>query len=85
MLKNLTIKTRLAFVIGLLCLISLAIGLLAKPVPVIPIDTADFPTPARRPHYSVLDKSSTFAALGGPAPHWRANLRIMLSEIKTNG
>ena len=64
---------------------ALAIGLLAKPVPVIPIDTADFPTPARRPHYSVLDKSSTFAALGGPAPHWRANLRIMLSEIKTNG
>lgn len=28
MFKNLTIKTRLAFVIGLLCLISLAIGLL---------------------------------------------------------
>jgi dTDP-4-dehydrorhamnose reductase len=64
---------------------ALAIGLLARAVPVIPIGTADFPTPARRPHYSVLDKSSTFAALGGPAPHWRANLRLMLSEIKTNG
>jgi dTDP-4-dehydrorhamnose reductase len=64
---------------------ALAIGLLPKAVPVIPISTADFPTPARRPHYSVLDKTSTFAALGGPAPHWRANLRIMLSEIKTNG
>jgi dTDP-4-dehydrorhamnose reductase len=64
---------------------ALAIGLLARAVPVIPIGTADFPTPARRPHYSVLDKSSTFAALGGPPPHWRANLRIMLSEIKTNG
>lgn len=64
---------------------ALAIGLLPKPVPVIPIDIADFPTPARRPHYSVLDKSSTYAALGGPAPHWRANLRIMLSEIKTHG
>jgi dTDP-4-dehydrorhamnose reductase len=64
---------------------ALAIGLLAKAVPVIPIATADFPTPGRRPHYSVLDKSSTIAALGGPAPHWRSNLRLMLDEIKTHG
>lgn len=64
---------------------ALAIELLAKAVPVIPIATADFPTPARRPHYSVLDKSSTIAALGGAAPHWRSNLRLMLSEIKTHG
>ncbi len=60
-------------------------GLLGQAVPVIPIATADFPTPARRPSYSVLDKSSTFAALGGPTPHWRANLRLMLNEIKTHG
>jgi dTDP-4-dehydrorhamnose reductase len=64
---------------------ALAIGLLDTAVPVIPINTVDYPTPATRPHYSVLDKTSTFAALGGPAPHWRANLRTMLSEIKTNG
>jgi dTDP-4-dehydrorhamnose reductase len=64
---------------------ALTIGLLQTAVPVIPIATADFPTPARRPHYSVLDKSSTIAALGGPAPHWRVNLRIMLSEIQTHG
>jgi len=64
---------------------ALAIGLLDKAVPVIPIETADFPTPARRPHYSVLDKSSTTAALGGPAPHWRVNLRTMLNEIQTHG
>ena len=64
---------------------ALAIGLLDTEVPVIPIATADFPTPARRPHYSVLDKSSTIAALGGPAPHWRVNLRTMLSEIQTHG
>lgn len=64
---------------------ALAIGLLEKGVPVIPINTADFPTPARRPHYSVLDKSSTIAALGAPAPHWRANLRVMLGEIAANG
>lgn len=64
---------------------ALAVGLLNKAVPVIPINTADFPTPARRPHYSVLDKNSTFAALGAPAPHWRSNLRVMLGEIVANG
>jgi dTDP-4-dehydrorhamnose reductase len=64
---------------------ALAAGLLAQAVPVVPITTADFPTPARRPHYSVLDKQSTFAALGGPTPHWRAQLRVMIEAIKTNG
>jgi dTDP-4-dehydrorhamnose reductase len=64
---------------------ALAIGLLEKAVPVIPIATADFPTPARRPHYSVLDKTSAYAALGGPAPHWRSNLRTMLREIAAQG
>lgn len=64
---------------------ALAIGLLDKAVPVIPIATADYPTPARRPHYSVLDKTSAYAALGGPAPHWRSNLRVMLDEIARNG
>lgn len=64
---------------------ALAAGLLDRAVPVIPITTADFPTPAVRPSYSVLDKSSTFAALGGPTPHWRANLRTMMGEIVANG
>jgi len=62
-----------------------AIGLLDRAVPIVPIATADYPTPARRPHYSVLDKSSTFAALGGPTPHWRENLRVMLREIQAHG
>lgn len=64
---------------------ALAAGLLGVAVPVIPIRTADYPTPSLRPHYSVLDKSSTFAILGGPTPHWRQNLRTMIAEIKTNG
>lgn len=61
---------------------ALAIGLLERAVPVVPISTADFPTPARRPPYSVLDKRSTVAVLGGPAPHWRVNLRTMLARVK---
>lgn len=63
----------------------LAAGLLNRVVPVIPIASSDYPTPATRPHFSVLDKSSTFAALGGPAPHWRANLRRMIQEITLHG
>ena len=61
---------------------ALALGLLEKPVPVIPISTADYPTAARRPAYSVLDCTATTAALGEAAPHWRENLRAMLSEVK---
>lgn len=64
---------------------ALAVGLLKTAVPVVPIATADFPTPARRPSYSVLDKASTYAALGGPTPHWRTNLRTMLSEMMIHG
>ena len=63
------------------CAVLLAAGLLDKAVPVIPINSSEFPTPARRPHYSVLDKSSCYAALGGPAPHWRNNLRAMIASI----
>jgi len=62
-----------------------AAGLLSAIVPVIPIATSDFPTPAKRPSYSVLDKSSTFAALGGPTRHWRVNLRTMIAEIVAHG
>lgn len=64
---------------------ALAAGLLERAVPVVPISSATFPTPARRPHYSVLDKSATFDALGRAAPHWRSNLRILIGEISTNG
>lgn len=64
---------------------AMSIGLLERAVPVIPIATAEFPTPAIRPLYSVLDKSKTWAVLGGAVPHWRANLRTMLNEIKIHG
>lgn len=63
---------------------ALALGLLTQAVPVVPISSADFPTPARRPSYSVLDKSGTTARLG-VAPHWRGNLRLMLNEILIHG
>lgn len=64
---------------------ALAAGVLKKVVPVLPIATADYPTPAKRPFYSVLEKSSTNALLGTPAPHWRVNLRHMIASIHAEG
>jgi dTDP-4-dehydrorhamnose reductase len=64
---------------------ALALGLLERAVPVIPIATAEYPTPARRPAYSVLDCSATAAALGAPAAPWRDTLRAMLAEVKAHG
>jgi dTDP-4-dehydrorhamnose reductase len=62
-----------------------ALDLLQRPVEIVPIPSSDYPTPARRPSFSVLDKSATWAQLGRPAPHWRVNLRACLQEIRQNG
>lgn len=59
-----------------------ALGLIPAAVPVLPIRTEDYPTPARRPAFGVLDKSGTWAAIG-PARHWRAELRDCLKELTT--
>ena len=61
---------------------ALALGLLDRRVPVLPIRTADHPAAARRPAFGVLDKTATYAALGAPAAHWRAELRTALAELK---
>ncbi|HCC55605.1 MAG TPA: dTDP-4-dehydrorhamnose reductase [Desulfobulbaceae bacterium] len=63
---------------------SLACGLLDREIPILPINTVDYPTPAKRPSYSVLDKTETWAALGVTPPHWRQALRQMLLEYKEN-
>lgn len=64
---------------------ALKLNLLEAKVSVWPVATEDFPVPARRPSYSVLDKRSTYALLGRSAPHWRENLRLMLNEINVHG
>lgn len=63
----------------------LAAGLLDRAVPVIPIATADYPTPARRPQFSLLDCSATRSLLDDGHTHWRANLRHMIEEEKALG
>lgn len=59
-----------------------ALQLLDKQVQIVPIGSEQYPTPARRPHYSVLDKRETLARLQLPVIHWRAALRQVLLEIK---
>lgn len=49
--------------------------------PVVPIRTQDYPTPAARPPYSVLDKAATSAIIG-PIPHWREPLREVLWQLR---
>ncbi|MEG5043883.1 dTDP-4-dehydrorhamnose reductase [Microcoleus sp. B4-C1] len=50
---------------------------------VIPITTAEYPTPAKRPAFSVLSTVKISALLGTYPPHWRQGLRQMLArEVK---
>jgi dTDP-4-dehydrorhamnose reductase len=55
-------------------------GLLERAARVLPISTADYPTPARRPSYSLLDCTTSLAALGIEPLHWRAALAQVLSD-----
>lgn len=49
-----------------------------------PITTAEYPTPAKRPQYSVLDCAGTEAVLGFSIRSWRMALNECIQEIKHN-
>jgi dTDP-4-dehydrorhamnose reductase len=53
----------------------------ASDTPIAAIATADYPTPARRPKFAVLDVAEIEARLGIPAPSWRAGLRDLIGEL----
>ncbi|MCP4021076.1 MAG: dTDP-4-dehydrorhamnose reductase [Desulfobacteraceae bacterium] len=56
-------------------------GLLDTPIPIHPIPSSKYPVPAKRPIYSVLDKTSFWHALHEYPPHWRAQLQAMLKKL----
>ncbi|MBE9536961.1 MAG: dTDP-4-dehydrorhamnose reductase [Proteobacteria bacterium] len=45
-----------------------------------PILTEDYPTPAKRPVYSVLDKAKYKETTSQEIPHWRDGLKLYLEE-----
>lgn len=60
---------------------ALALGLLSRRPVVVPITTADYPTPAQRPAYSVLDTTRLRRDFGITPPDWRDGLHATLAEL----
>lgn len=46
-----------------------------------PIETKDYPTPATRPHYSLMNKAKIKADLALEIPYWRDSLKLCLTEL----
>lgn len=65
-----------------ICEEALALGLLSRPVKIRPIEAKEYPTPAERPAYSVLDKTSSWRDFALEGVHWRQQLRDMLKDFK---
>jgi len=57
------------------------LGLLERPAAVNPLTTAEYPLPAQRPSYSLLECSATRQVLDLPALHWRQALRQLLEAV----
>ncbi len=51
------------------------------PCRVEPINSDEYPTPAARPHYSVLDKHKIVATYGVEMPHWHESLRQCIAAL----
>jgi dTDP-4-dehydrorhamnose reductase len=58
-----------------------AVALLPEQIRIDPITTDEFPTPAQRPPFSVLDSHALHAALSLTPCHWRTQLRSVIREM----
>lgn len=47
---------------------------------IIPIETIEYPTPVKRPHFSVLNKSKIKKTFGVTIPHWKDSLKECLQK-----
>lgn len=57
-------------------------GIIKRCIPISPIKTSEFPTPARRPSYSVMDTSVLRQHIDTVGIHWRQALNSMIQELK---
>ena len=48
-----------------------------------PISSAEYPTPAKRPRYSVLSPHKVADAFGIVIPSWRDQLELVLEELRS--
>ncbi len=62
--------------------IALELGIINKKAKVNPIKTINYPTPARRPKYSILDTQTTSEFLKIKPNYWRMNLIEILLDYK---
>ncbi len=46
-----------------------------------PIETKEYPTPAQRPHYSLLNKSKIKKDFGIMIPYWKDSLDECLTKM----
>jgi dTDP-4-dehydrorhamnose reductase len=60
--------------------LALKYGLLERTLPINAITTAEYPTPAKRPGYSVMDKTETYDALGLKANPWQQSLEEVIQQ-----
>jgi dTDP-4-dehydrorhamnose reductase len=51
------------------------------PMKVTPITTAEYPTPARRPRFSLLNKDKIKGSVDLKIPHWMESLELCLKEL----
>jgi dTDP-4-dehydrorhamnose reductase len=58
------------------------LALISQKPEVIPIATVEYPTPVKRPSYSVLDHRKIRPIIKNHPPHWRVALRSMLKQLK---
>ena len=49
-----------------------------------PLHTAEYPTPANRPHYSVLDKTKIKQTYGIEVPYWEESLEVCVRKLLTD-
>lgn len=49
---------------------------------VAPLHTADYPSKAARPHYSVLDKTKIKTTFGIRIPHWEVSLKECIAKLE---